>query len=238
MLVVSVISSWLVFTLARRLGIGRPFAAGAVILFAFSPVGLFFQRLVLLDNFAVAWALAAFVLAMSPRRRLWAFAGSGACFAACVLSKETALVLLPALLLAAIQNSDHRSRRYGVTLLASFFGLIALSYPLYATLKGELFPGSGHVSLIGEAIVQLFTRKSSGSILDPHRHRYVLAPSRPVVARSRCAALSDRDLASEYSGGRRGLPHPGPPDRAVGIPPVYVRARAPAVRGDHGHRSS
>jgi hypothetical protein len=72
------------------------------------------------------------------------------------------------LLLAAIQNSDHRSRRYGVTLLASFFGLIALSYPLYATLKGELFPGSGHVSLIGEAIVQLVTRKSSGSILDPH----------------------------------------------------------------------
>jgi hypothetical protein len=167
MLVVTIVSCALLYTLARRLGIGRVFAAGAVLLFALSPLALYFHRLVLLDNPAIAWLLGAFVLARTPRRRLWAFAGSGACFAAAVLSKETTLVLLPALLLAAAQNSDQRTRRYCLTLFTSFFGLIALAYPLYAALKGELLLGSGHVSLFGATIVQLVTRKATGSVFDP-----------------------------------------------------------------------
>jgi 4-amino-4-deoxy-L-arabinose transferase-like glycosyltransferase len=165
MLVVSVVGCSLVYTLARRLGMGRAFAAVAVILFALCPLSLFYHRAVLLDNPAIAWALAAFVLAMTPRRRLWAFGASGVCFAASVLSKETELVLLPALVVAALQNSDPRTRRYCVTLLVSFFGLIALVYPVYATLKGELFPGPGHVSLLGETVTQLFTRQQTGSVL-------------------------------------------------------------------------
>jgi cellulose synthase/poly-beta-1,6-N-acetylglucosamine synthase-like glycosyltransferase len=174
MLVVTIISSALVFTLARRLGMGRAFAAGAVIVFALSPVALHFHRAVLLDNVAIAWALAAFVLALTPRRRLWGFAGSGACFAASVLSKETTLVLLPALILAAAQNADRRTRRYCLTLFACFLGLLALSYPLYATLKGELLPGLGHVSLLGYTIVQLFTRQGTGSLFDPHSQTHAI----------------------------------------------------------------
>src|SRR5215212_8060898 len=168
MVVVTIIICSLLFTLARRLGMGRVFAAGAVLLFSLSPLALFFHRAVLLDNVAIAWVLAAFVLARTPRHRLWAFAASGACFAASVLCKETTLILLPALLLAAGQNADKRTRRYCLTLFASFLGLIALSYPLYATLKGELLPGSGHVSLIGYTIVQLFTREGTGSVFDPN----------------------------------------------------------------------
>jgi cellulose synthase/poly-beta-1,6-N-acetylglucosamine synthase-like glycosyltransferase len=168
MFVVSVVSCSLVYTLARRLEMSRPFAAAAVVLFALSPVGLYFHRAVLLDNVAIAWALAAFVLAVTPRRRLWGFAASGACFAAAVLSKETTLVLLPALLLAAAQNADGRTRRYCLTLLASFLALVVFVYPLYAILKGELLPGPGHVSLVGYTLVQLFTRKATGSVFDPH----------------------------------------------------------------------
>jgi cellulose synthase/poly-beta-1,6-N-acetylglucosamine synthase-like glycosyltransferase len=168
MLVLTIISCSLLFTLARRLGMGRAFAAGAVLLFALSPLALFYHRAVLLDNVAIVWVLAAFVLARTPRRRLWAFAASGACFAASVLCKETTLVLLPALLFAAAQNTDKGTRRYCLTLFGSFLGLIALSYPLYATLKGELLPGSGHVSLVGYTIVQLFTREATGSIFDPN----------------------------------------------------------------------
>lgn len=168
MLVINIVSCWLVYTLARRLGMARPFAVAAVILFALSPIGVFFHRGVFLDNPATAWALAAFVLALTPRRRLWAFAGSGACFAASVLSKETTLVLFPALLLAAAQNADPRTRRYCLTLFVSFLGLISLAYPLYATLKGELLPGRGHVSLIRTAIDMVFLRRQSGSIFDPH----------------------------------------------------------------------
>jgi 4-amino-4-deoxy-L-arabinose transferase-like glycosyltransferase len=166
--VVIVVTCSLLYTLARRLGIGRPLAAGAVIVFTCSPVALWFHRLVLLDNFAVAWILAAFVLALSPRRRLWALAGSGACFAAAFLSKETAFVFLPALLLAVAQNADRRMRRYALTVSACCATLIAATYPLYAVLKGELLPGKGHVSLLGEEFVQLVSRKGSGSIFAAH----------------------------------------------------------------------
>ena len=165
---VIIVSCALVYALARRIGIDRPFAVGAVLLFALCPLGLHFHRGVLLDNPAVAWALAAFVLALTPERRLWAFAASGACFALSVLSKETTLVLLPALILAAAQHSDHRTRRYCLTLLVSFLTLIGLGYPLYAALKGELIPGAGHVSLVGSVIDMLFTRQATGSIFDPH----------------------------------------------------------------------
>jgi glycosyltransferase XagB len=168
MFLVSMVSSALVYALARRLGMSRLFAVAAVILFALCPLGLYFHRGVLLDNPATAWALAAFVLALTPRRRLWAFAASGACFALSVLSKETTLVLLPALVLAVLQNLDPRTRRYCLTLSACFLGLLGLCYPLYATLKGELLPGPGHVSLLGTGMDMLFLRKSTGSILDPH----------------------------------------------------------------------
>jgi cellulose synthase/poly-beta-1,6-N-acetylglucosamine synthase-like glycosyltransferase len=177
MLVITIVSSSLLYTLARRLGMGPAFAAGAVILFALSPVGLFFHRAVFLDNPATAWALAAFVLSLTPRRRLWAFAGSGACFAASVLSKETMLVLLPALLLAAARNADRHTRRYCLTLFLSFFSMIGLAFPLYAALKGELLPGRGHVSLFGYIIFQLFTRKTTGSVFDPHSAGHAIVVS-------------------------------------------------------------
>jgi glycosyltransferase XagB len=168
MFAVSLVSCSLLYTLARRLNMSRGFAACAVVLFALSPVSVFFHRAVLLDNVAIAWALAAFVLALTPRRRTWAVAASGACFAACVLSKETMLPILPALLAAAAQNADRRTRRYCLTLFGSFLVLVAAAYPLYATLKGELLPGRGHVSLVGTMLVQVVTRASTGSPFDPH----------------------------------------------------------------------
>jgi glycosyltransferase XagB len=174
MLVITMVSSSLVFILARRLEMGRAFAAAAVIMFGLSPVALFYHRAVLLDNIAIAWALAAFILALTPRRRLWAFAASGGCFAAAVLSKETILVLLPALFLAAARNADQRTRRYCLTLFVSLFGLLAASYPLYAALKGELLPGEAHVSLVGTMIVQLFTREATGSVFDADSQAYAI----------------------------------------------------------------
>jgi len=173
---ISIVSFSLLYILARRLKMNPFLAAAAVILFALCPLSLYFHRGSELDNPATVWAIAAFVLALSPRRRLWSFAGSGACFAASVLSKETTLVLLPALLLAAFQNTDSRTRRYCMALMISFLALIALAFPLYATLKGELIPGPGHVSLVGTDIDMLFTRAATGSLFNPNSvtHMYVM----------------------------------------------------------------
>lgn len=166
MVVVSLVSCSLVYALARRMHLVRAFAAAAVVVFALSPLGIFYHRAVLLDNPSTAWALAAFVLALTPRRRMWAFAASGACFGASVLSKETSFVLLPGLVIAAAMTADKRTARYCITLFGTFLAVIVLSYPLYAILKGELLPGRGHVSLVGYTIIQLFTRKGTGSAFD------------------------------------------------------------------------
>jgi hypothetical protein len=174
MVFVNVISCSLLYILARRLSFGRVAASAAVILFALSPVAIFFHRAVLLDNPSMAWALGAFVLARTPERRLWAYAGSGACFAASVLCKETSFVLLPALIVAAVQNTDSRTRRYCANIFMAFFVVVAVSYPLYATLKGELLPGKGHVSLMGYAVVQVVTRKGTGSLFDPHSQTHAI----------------------------------------------------------------
>jgi hypothetical protein len=55
--------------------------------------------------------------------------------------------------------------------LAALLGTAALFgsfYLLYAILTGELFPGPGHVSLIGAIEWQLFQRSGSGSVFNPH----------------------------------------------------------------------
>jgi hypothetical protein len=167
MLVLQLASAALLFVLARRLGLRRPAAAAAVLLFALSPLALGFHRAVYLDNVATPFLLAAFVLALSPARRLAAHAGAGLCFAAAVLSKETSLLLAPALLWQYWQVSDRRTRRYSLTVAASLFVLPCAAYLLYAALRGELLPGPGHVSLLEAVGFQLGGRAPSSSPFDP-----------------------------------------------------------------------
>jgi 4-amino-4-deoxy-L-arabinose transferase-like glycosyltransferase len=168
MLVAHVVSAALLYTLARRLELTRVAAAGAVLLFSLTPLAVYHQRQVLLDNLALPFVLGAFVLALSPGRRLWAFAASGALFGCAVLTKETMLIVLPALVLLAWRNADPRTRRFCMTVFSALLVLTVSIYALYAALKSELVPGEGHVSLIDGIRFQLFSRAPSGSIFDQH----------------------------------------------------------------------
>lgn len=159
-----VVSAALLYILARRMGVRRGFAAAAVLLFGLSPLAVDYQRMVYLDNIAVPWLLGAMALAASPRRSLWAAAGSGACFAVAVLSKETFLLFAPALVLLLWVRSDPKTRAFCLTGLGATFGLLVTAYPLYALLKGELFPGPGHVSMWQGITFQLSSRQASGSV--------------------------------------------------------------------------
>jgi hypothetical protein len=167
MLLPALASAALLFVLARRLGLRRPFAAGAVLLFALSPLAVTSLRMVFLDNFAMPWVLGAFVLAASPERRLWAYAASGVCLAIAILTKETTVLVLPGLIVALRQGVDHRTRAFCITAFATVLVLTGAAYPLFAVLKGELLPGPGHVSLVEAVWFQLFSRPSSGSALMP-----------------------------------------------------------------------
>jgi Dolichyl-phosphate-mannose-protein mannosyltransferase len=177
MIVVKLVSAAMLYLLGRRLGFHRLAAAGAVLLFGLSPLAVPFQRMVFLDNLAVMWTLAALALAASPKRSLAASAGSAACFAVAVLSKETIAVLFPAVLLLLWQQSSLKTRRYRIALFLTTLGALVFIYPLYAILKNELFDGPGHVSLLWAIKWQLFDRPPSGSLLDPNSGTYATVRS-------------------------------------------------------------
>ena len=177
MLLWALASVALLYVLARRLGLRRPFAALAVLLLVLSPLAVTYLRQVYLDNFAMPWLLGAFVLAASPRRRLWAYAASGICFSVAVLSKETTLLFLPALVLLVLQQLDRRTRAFCLTAFGLSVLLVTAAYPLYAVLKGELLPGRGHVSLLEALAFQLVNRPSTGSALSAGSASHTLVAS-------------------------------------------------------------
>jgi 4-amino-4-deoxy-L-arabinose transferase-like glycosyltransferase len=168
MVIVRLATVTMLFVLARRIGMRRSWAAIAVLLYALSPLSVQFGRYVLLDSIAMPWLLASLALAFSPKRRMSAAIGSALCLTMAILTKETLLVVVPAVLYAAWMNyRGSQNRKYAMLTLSTFaIGLIGF-YPLLAIIKGELFPGPGHVSLLSAIEWQLVSRKGSGSVFDP-----------------------------------------------------------------------
>lgn len=174
MLLFTAASSILVYVLARRLSLPRWAAALAVVLFGLSPLSVTLQRQIFLDNIAVTWMLAAFVLAYSPRKHLWHHIASGLCAGVAALSKETMVLAFPALVYALWVNVRGSStRKYSLVGFFGVFFLLAVQYPLYAILKGELYQSGGRVSLFAGIKYQL-TRPGSGSIFNPSSNGYVV----------------------------------------------------------------
>ena len=168
MLPVIAVSMALLYVLARRIGMARWAGALAVAAYGLSPLSVTMQRQIYLDSFAVAWMLAAFVLALSPRRHLWHHVAAGAAAGMAVLSKETILVILPALVVALWQGMARNGvRSFSFAGFFSGLAFVGVFYPLYALLKGKLLPGEGHVSLIGAMQFQLQDRAGSGSVFTP-----------------------------------------------------------------------
>jgi hypothetical protein len=163
MLLVSAACAVLLYILARRLFLPRWAAGLAMLLFGLSPLSVVLQREIFLDNIAVMWMLLAFCLAASPSRHLWHHFAAGLAAATAVLTKETMLVVLPALLVTMWRHSHRDTRKFAVTGAITACALIGLSYPLFALLNNELFPGPGHVSLI-DGITYQMSREGSGSI--------------------------------------------------------------------------
>jgi 4-amino-4-deoxy-L-arabinose transferase-like glycosyltransferase len=87
----------LLYRTARGLGCGVPAAALAAALFSLSPLAILYQRPVLLDTFMLFWILLGLDLLLDARGRLSRLVLSGVSFGLAMLSKETALFLLPAL---------------------------------------------------------------------------------------------------------------------------------------------
>ncbi|HUQ16839.1 MAG TPA: glycosyltransferase family 39 protein, partial [Candidatus Saccharimonadales bacterium] len=135
MLLVHLGSAALLFAVARRLGASRVAGAVAVLLFSLSPIAVFFQRMVLLDNFMVFWLLVSLLLLLRPSSRAGTI-GAGVAFGIALLSKETALIALPVYGALLIRRAGWRQ----AVLWAAAVTITCLPYPLYALARGELWP--------------------------------------------------------------------------------------------------
>ena len=131
----------LLYHLARKLGCAAPVAALAVVPFVLSPLAIFYGRMLLLDNIMVFWLLLSLDLLLNGWGRLSRVALSGVCFGLALLSKETAIVFLPALLFVAVQERRRHQGRFAVAAWVVLLLVVASWYPLYALLKGELLGG-------------------------------------------------------------------------------------------------
>jgi 4-amino-4-deoxy-L-arabinose transferase-like glycosyltransferase len=161
-----VVSGALIYLLARRLGMHPAWAFAAGLLTTVSPLTVTLGRQVYLDTIAVPWVLATFLLIANRRQHLWMYAAAGLSFGVAVLTKETTLVLLPAVVWALVQHTHARTRAVAAAGFGGAFALTGGGFLLMAVLRGELFPGAGHVSVVDGVLFQLVSRPGSGSILE------------------------------------------------------------------------
>jgi 4-amino-4-deoxy-L-arabinose transferase-like glycosyltransferase len=176
MLVAHIASVYLLFQVTARLSQSTVAAVIATFLFNFSPLAVFYQRMVLLDNLMVFWVLLSLYLATSDKHQVLMPLLSGLTLGIGVLTKENAIFFVPSMAYLLYRNVRRwHGSRFGLSFW--YFTPVAIIsiYLLFATLKNELLPTNldfdlnnppaDHVSLLYEMWFQL--HRSQGSIFDP-----------------------------------------------------------------------
>jgi 4-amino-4-deoxy-L-arabinose transferase-like glycosyltransferase len=175
MVLLHLASVFFLFQVTRRLSGSRTAAFVATVFFNFSPLAIFYQRQVVLDNLMVFWVLLSLYLASGPDQRVLTPMLSGLAFGVGVLTKENAIFFIPGLaylLYGTVRNQLNRRFALG---LSTFLSVSIIStYFLNAVLKNELLPAqlnfdlnippSSHVSLLYTIWQQL--HRNQGSLLD------------------------------------------------------------------------
>jgi 4-amino-4-deoxy-L-arabinose transferase-like glycosyltransferase len=177
MVLVHVANVFFLFQIANRLSGRRLPAVVACFIFNFSPLAVFYQREVLLDNLMVFWILLSIYVLTREDQRVVTAALSGLACGMAIITKENAIFIAPVILylLHRKLRSSH-NRRFAL----SYWGLAASGpvsvYLYYALAKNELLPSrlnfsltnppTDHVSLLWTVWWQL--NRNQGSILDPH----------------------------------------------------------------------
>ena len=178
MVVLHVASVFFLFEIARKLSGGLLAPLIATFFFNFSFLAVYYQRMVVLDNIMVFWVLLSVYLLLRRRGRLFTGLWSGLAFGIAVITKENAIFFAPAIFyLLSRQTRGDANRSFSVAFWLLGSGSPVITYFLYATLKGELFPKAfsfnlnkppqGHVSLLYELWYQI--HRNSGTLF-AHSH--------------------------------------------------------------------
>ena len=155
MLLIHMASAVIMYIIAKKLS-GRSLPGIlAVLLFSLSPLAIYYQRRVLLDNLMIFWVLLSMMLIVATKSRLRYIIASAITFGIAVLTKENAIFFLPVYIYAIYQKTAIKQRLFAIIKWLSITGVIISLYFIYAMLKNEFFPigmfgdQSEHVSLLG-----------------------------------------------------------------------------------------
>ena len=177
MLAAHVCSVFFLFQIAYRLSQSHVAAFLTCFFFNFSPLAVFYQRQVLLDNLMVFWLLFSIYLLTKGDRRIVTAMLSGLTYGLAMITKENAIFFAPVLMhLLFRQVHASRNRRFAI----SYWGFAAWGpvslYTLYASLKNELMPSRFNFNLSSppaDHVALLYTiwwqvNRNQGGIFDPH----------------------------------------------------------------------
>ncbi|NJC67584.1 glycosyltransferase family 39 protein [Planosporangium flavigriseum] len=164
---------FLLFEVVRRYSGSRAAATLAAFLFNVSPLAVYFQRMVLLDNLMVFWVLVGLYILARKDGRIVTAMGAGLAFGFALITKENAAFLLPGFgYLLHRSIVDNSNRRFSASFWWFAAGAPVSLYMLYAQIKNELLPANldfnlasppaDHVSLLYTIWWQLNRTASGG----------------------------------------------------------------------------
>jgi 4-amino-4-deoxy-L-arabinose transferase-like glycosyltransferase len=141
MVIAQLASVFFLFEVVRRYSGSVGAASLAGFAFSVSPLAVYYQRQVLLDNMMVFWVLLGLYLLARGGGRVVTVMGAGTALGIAMVTKENAAFLLPGFAYLMHRSlAGQTNRRFGTT----FWWFAALTppsiYMLYATLKNELLP--------------------------------------------------------------------------------------------------
>ena len=151
MLVLHVCIAGMLYFITRKISNSILAATIAVLLFSLSPLGIYFQRRILLDNIMVFWSMVSIALLLRKNLKMRHILLSGLCFGIAILTKENAIFFIPAILYGISLYSHTIYKRIAIVLWLAIVGSVTSLYFFYALLKGEFFPvqeGEHRVSLL------------------------------------------------------------------------------------------
>ena len=170
MLLYALASTLLVYLIVRRFGASRSAGLLAMVVFALSPLGITYQRQVLLDNVATFWLLVSLYLLVIGNSRLVYIALSAIALGISILSKEVMILFIPAMIYAVWLHTTQFQRKFAIVAFTYSIIAVASAFILLALLKGELLPTGvlpwdhfQHLSLLGTFASQTQRTQTEGS---------------------------------------------------------------------------
>jgi 4-amino-4-deoxy-L-arabinose transferase-like glycosyltransferase len=215
MLLLHAASVFFLFQIARKFSGGLLAPTIACFFFNFSPLGIYYQRMVLLDNMMVFWVLLSIYLLLRRESQLFSGAWSGLAFGISVVTKENAIFFAPTIFYLLSRRAEKDpNRRFAMTLWLFAASASILIYFLLATLKNELLPADlsfnlnrspqGHVSLLYEMWYQL--HRNQGTLVAQGSYLYTMwLPKDRILLAAGAVAM----LISIYLGWRDKKRNPG-----------------------------